>query len=634
MNKNKKEIISLIFSKTLIFLVVVLLVSTFKGMFGEENSLLGVTSIVLMLVLLPKDLTIHPLKNLFGLIGLNLVFGVCALLVSQNLILALILNFAVLAFIGYYFSYELQSPVNSLFALHYLLLMTSPVPSADLPVRFLALIAGPVLIMAAQLLANKNKLSKSRNKIFNSIFDNILLKIELIKSNKDTVNTDKALSISINELKSCVFNSGKSKLNLTECGRNTLTILSCLEKINILLDNIKSSNVNSKLLYDIATVLKDIKDKKSSISISELKNKYKDNNSTDVYDFINTVKALNSEIKDYSNVNNKEEDAKVKLSLDDEFKDSTIHKRHFKLEETRLAYGLRLGIVVSIIYFVITLFNIEYGDWALYTAFTLTQLHSEYTVSRTKKRVIGTILGAILIGVLFNLIPDPTLRTLMLVSAGYIMSYMSDYRNMVIFITFSSVASAALSVTNPNFIIMNRVVFVIIGAVIAIVASKLLFPRHLSNEEKNLNNIEIKVLNKMMERVLLNRDEKSESSVAILSLVPSLIDLRTNYLEINGLDMDMSLINKSKIIINDLYQIHLLEKNNKDYSYVFSKLKKNIENSNTIRILESRIKEDIKSSNNFKEIYIFTKVLNILSEINSIGYNEENQADLYQFLTI
>ncbi|MDU6247692.1 MAG: FUSC family protein, partial [Paeniclostridium sordellii] len=614
--------------------VVVLLVSTFKGIFGEENSLLGVTSVVLMLVLLPKDLTIHPLKNLFGLIGLNLLFGVCALLASQNLILALILNFAVLVFIGYYFSYELQNPVSSLFSLHYLLLMTNPVPSADLPMRFLALIAGPILIMAAQLLANKNKLSKSRDKMFNSIFNNILLKIELIKSNKDTVNTDKALSTSINELKSCVFNSGKNKLNLTECGRNTLAILSCLEKINILLDNTKGSNVSSQLLDDIATVLKDIKDKKSSINICKLKNKYKDNNSTDVYDFINTVKVLSREIKDYSNVSNNEEDAKVKLSLDDEFKDSTIHKRNLNLKQPRLAYGLRLGIVVSVIYFVIRLFNIEYGDWALYTAFTLTQLHSEYTVIKSKKRVIGTILGAILIGVLFNLIPDPSLRTLMLLAAGYIMSYMSDYRNLVIFITFSSVASASLSVTNPNFIIMNRVVFVIIGAVIAIVASKFLFPRHLSNEEENLNNIEIKVLNKMMEEVLINKNEKNKSSVAILSLIPSLIDLRTTYLEVNGLDMNMSLISKSKIIMNDLYQIHLLDETDTDYSGVFSKLKKNIENSTSVSILESRIQEDVKSSNNFKEVYLFTKFLNILSEINNIGYTKENQADLYQSLTI
>lgn len=634
MNKNKKEIMSLIFSKTLIFLVVVLLVSTFKGIFGEENSLLGVTSVVLMLVLLPKDLTIHPLKNLFGLIGLNLLFGVCALLASQNLILALILNFAVLVFIGYYFSYELQNPVSSLFSLHYLLLMTNPVPSADLPMRFLALIAGPILIMAAQLLANKNKLSKSRDKMFNSIFNNILLKIELIKSNKDTVNTDKALSTSINELKSCVFNSGKNKLNLTECGRNTLAILSCLEKINILLDNTKGSNVSSQLLDDIATVLKDIKDKKSSINICKLKNKYKDNNSTDVYDFINTVKVLSREIKDYSNVSNNEEDAKVKLSLDDEFKDSTIHKRNLNLKQPRLAYGLRLGIVVSVIYFVIRLFNIEYGDWALYTAFTLTQLHSEYTVIKSKKRVIGTILGAILIGVLFNLIPDPSLRTLMLLAAGYIMSYMSDYRNLVIFITFSSVASASLSVTNPNFIIMNRVVFVIIGAVIAIVASKFLFPRHLSNEEENLNNIEIKVLDKMMEEVLINKNEKNKSSVAILSLIPSLIDLRTTYLEVNGLDMNMSLISKSKIIMNDLYQIHLLDETDTDYSGVFSKLKKNIVNSTSVSILESRIQEDVKSSNNFKEVYLFTKFLNILSEINNIGYTKENQADLYQSLTI
>ncbi|MCG4723032.1 FUSC family protein, partial [Alistipes putredinis] len=74
----------------------------------------------------------------------------------------------------------------------------------------------------------------------------------------------------------------------------------------------------------------------------------------------------------------------------------------------------------------------------------------EYTVCKSKKRIIGTLLGSVIIFILFNLITDPELRTIMLVLAGYLMSYVSDYRNLVAFVTVSSVASAALYVANPN----------------------------------------------------------------------------------------------------------------------------------------------------------------------------------------
>ncbi|GKZ11120.1 hypothetical protein ANS017_25040 [Paraclostridium bifermentans] len=89
MKKNKKEIKSLIISKTLIFIVVVLLVSSFKAIFKAENSLVGVTTVVLMLVLLEMDLTLNPIKNLLSLISLNLALGLSAFLVSQNAFLGL-----------------------------------------------------------------------------------------------------------------------------------------------------------------------------------------------------------------------------------------------------------------------------------------------------------------------------------------------------------------------------------------------------------------------------------------------------------------------------------------------------------------------------------------------------------------
>lgn len=641
MKKNKKEIISLILSKTLIFIFVVLLVSLFKTIFKPENSLIGVTTIVLMLVLLQMDLTLNPIKNLLNLIVLNLAFGLSAFLVSQNVILGLILNFSIMLFIGYYFSYELKKPVNMMVGLHYMLMIVSPISISQLPLRLLSLVAGAFMIMGVQLLANKNKLSKSRNAMFNTIVDDLLIKIDLLKSQNDTENIDKSLSLNINRLKSLIFESGKSDSHFTECGVNTMNVLSCLEKINSILDTIKNKSYYSQILDDIFSVINDIKNGKFDINISDLDDTYNKINLysldiTDmeaVYDLIDVVKTLNVELKMYTNTINNQKNIQNELSIPQEFKELHVQKNLMKLKSPRFAYGLRLGLVVSLTFFIVKFFNIEYGEWAVYTVFALSQPHSEYTIRKSKKRIIGTIMGSIMMAILFNLVTDPSLRTVMLVLAGYLMSYVSDYRNLVAFITVSAVASAALYVPNPNFIIMNRILFVVIGIAIALIANKFVFNRKLLDEENNLNNIQRDSSRKMLGEVLLNEGSKNKSVIGILYLIPSLIDLRISYLNQNGLNMDKSFINKNKVLMNDLYQIYLLEKDDQVFDKIVSNVEAILINSNNLDIMESRIQEAAKCTSNIKEKLLFIKISRILNVINDMNYSESNQTTLYSYLT-
>lgn len=642
MKKSKKELVSLIISKTLIFVVVVLLVSLFKSIFNSENSLIGVTTIVLMLVLLQIDLTIHPAKNLFGLILLNLTLGLSAFLVNQNVFLGLILNFIIMLFIGYYFSYELKKPINMMVGLHYILMIVSPISMAQLPLRLLSLVVGACMIMAAQLLANKNKLVKSRKKMLDNILDNILLKIKLVKSNNNTSKVDNDLTVSIDQLKSLIFDSGKSESHLTECGKNTINILSCFEKINILLSNISNEVIESDLLDEVYKVLKDIKNEKLDIDVSSLESKYKENNlylldienTIVLYDFISSIKNLNIEIKEYNKVDNKQKDLKNELSIPQEFKNLHVHKRLINLKSTRVTYGIRLGLLVALTFFIVDFFNIEFGEWMVYTVFALSQPHSEYTVYKSRKRIFGTIIGAVIMAILFNLVTDPGLRTMILVAAGYLMSYVSDYGNLVIFVTISAVASAALYVVNPNYIILNRIFFIVIGILIALLANKFILPRKLLDEEENLNNIQKQASKKLIGEILLNKGNRNESVIGILSLVPSLIDLRIDYLKQNGLNMDKAFINKNKVLINDLHQLYLLEKDNTDYKNALDKIKEISHNSTTIDIMEYRVKEVLKTTNNTKELLLLTKISKILNNASTMWSSEESKTDLYQFLTI
>ncbi|OSB09674.1 hypothetical protein B2H97_10250 [Paraclostridium bifermentans] len=640
MKKNKKEIKSLIISKTLIFIVVVLLVSSFKAIFKAENLLIGVTTVVLMLVLLEMDLTLNPIKNLLSLIILNLALGLSAFLVSQNAFLGLVLNFSIMMFIGYYFSYELKKPVNMMIGLHYILMMVSPISISQLPLRLSALVTGAFMIMAVQLIANKNKLSKTRKTMLNAIADNTLFKINLIKAEKDTVDIDLSLSMNINKLKSLIFDSGKTDSHLTECGRNTINILSCLEKINSILGDVKNKSYSSELLDDISTVLKELKNDKFNINSNDLECKYKESvlyslDTTDIeiiYDFINTVKTLDVEIKKYNETHNMQKNIQNELSIPDEFKQLHIQKNLIRLKSPRVAYGIRLGLVVALTFFIVELFNIEFGEWAVYTVFALSQPHSEYTVCKSKKRIIGTLLGSVIMFILFNLITDPELRTIMLVLAGYLMSYVSDYKNLVAFVTVSSIASAALYVANPNIIIMNRVIFVVIGISIALIANKFVFNRKLLDEELNLNNIQIDSSRKMLGEVLLNEGSSNASAIGILYLIPSLIDLRIGYLNQNGLSMEKSFINKNKVLMNDLYQVYLLGKDDTAYDIILSDIKEILDCSNNLDVMELRIQESIRCSHTIKEKFLLIKISKILSIVNDMDYNESSKSNLYSYL--
>lgn len=101
----KKKIIT----QTILFVMIVLFVSTFQNIFGEVNSLIGVSTVVASLVLLEKNLTHNPVISFLELLTTNLLIGILAFIASKNMWLGIIINFATLASIGYIFSYNLST---------------------------------------------------------------------------------------------------------------------------------------------------------------------------------------------------------------------------------------------------------------------------------------------------------------------------------------------------------------------------------------------------------------------------------------------------------------------------------------------------------------------------------------------
>ena len=232
---NKK----LVISKSVTFIFVVVYVVLFKLIFGDENSLVGVTTITAALMFLGKDLTLSPVRNASRLILLNLFIGIATMLAASNIWLGIIINFITLFIISYLLCYNLESPMYFPFTLQYLFLLSSPVSIEQIPKRLIALAFGGIFVIILQLIVNKNRISKSGNKILLNVCDSILSRIEFLKNNSQKDTTNDGIEANINAFRKMVYDKREVDYYLTEEGRIKLNLSVALENIYTILSAVK-----------------------------------------------------------------------------------------------------------------------------------------------------------------------------------------------------------------------------------------------------------------------------------------------------------------------------------------------------------------------------------------------------------
>lgn len=323
----KKNIIS----KTVLFLIIMILVVMFNLLFGEDNTLVGVTTVITILMLLGKDLTQNPVKNFLILLGINLALGISSFIAANNVWVGIIIDFSVLSLIGYYFSYAMTKGLILPYGLQYLFMLNSPVDGHIFVKRIYALIFGAIIIMISQFIVNakKNNVFKKENSI--------------IGFNKD--------------------------------------------------------------------------------------------------------------------------------EIDSVYKEYALFGKKVKIHTIRASYAIRVGLLTAITSFIALYFKLPEGRWMIYTIFSLTELYSENCKIRAWKRLQGTIIGSTVVIVAFMFIKNPALRGLIILIAGYLSSFASDYRDVMILATISAITP--LAITNGSvYIALKRIMYVIIGTILALLANR------------------------------------------------------------------------------------------------------------------------------------------------------------------
>lgn len=541
---NKK----LIISKTVMFIFILTFIMAFKGLFGDENTLIGVTVITATLMLLERDLTSSIGKNLIKFMALNLILGIFAHISLLNPWSGIIVNFTALFIVGYTLSYNLRRPVYLPFGLQYMFMLSVPVTNDRLPLRLLSLIIGAVIIMVAQVIVNNNKLKKSSEKIIISICSELQEKVKLLDKHESIDICEEKIDSLISNLKRIIYDSRKDDFHITNEGENVINILFALERINILLSRPKASK-NKKNLYKINDLLEEIKTyilSKEEFKFSGVQENKEFQEYCIAFETLEKY-IIKLHVKD-SNRN------KEAIMIPEEFKKLWVYKDNINNNSPIFSYAIRVGIVAAIAGFISDYFNISEGRWILFTVFSLIQPYHENSIIRTKKRIVGTFIGAAMFMVLFTIFKDNGIRVLLVLFAGYMNSYARDYKEVVITATISALGAASV-IGIPLELTINRILFILLGALIVFLVNKFILPYNGEKGNQYLIEMYEYIASKIAIEVYMNsKGENNTQVIKNLFLISALIEDRLLFIsDIFKMENQEEFIKSQKASINFSY---------------------------------------------------------------------------------
>lgn len=618
---NKKFVIS----QSILFIFIVGFITVFKSIFGEVNTLVGVTTITAILMFLRVDLTISPIKNTIKLLVFNVVPGLAAYLALLNPWIGIPINIVVIFIIGYNLYFSLKDSLYLPFTLQYVFMIATPVTSSELPMRLVSLLVAPIAIMLFQVSVNKNRITKKGNKILADVCDDLIEKINNIEEKVDYTEINNRIKSSINEFRKIVYDNRRDDFYLTEEGTIKVNLSVALEKLSVLLERHTNNEDEKKIILYLNKVLKEVKealienrdvDILNDSVIKELNENIIDKQSV-VLHILNSIELIDSCFRELKKLG-KENYNKVKGGqLPEKYRKLKIFKRDFSDKSVKFSYAVKSSIGISIAIFIADYFNISEGKWIYFTTWSLIIPIYELSKKKTKDRFFATVIGSISVVILFSIFKDSTIRGLILILSGYIRLYNDEYRYATIFNTISAIGAAAL-MGGQTVLSIKRIIFVILGSIIAMLVNKFILSVKIKEANEELQNMYINTIKDMLKEVYLTLTErKVTNEMKNLLLVTSMIEekiaennkallteiqeksLRLERLLVINIFELQEIINKSKISEKDLLYIikdlklllHFNKKNN--MMLTIEKIDNHIENADNIydKLILINIKE-------------------------------------------
>ncbi|NFN47104.1 FUSC family protein [Clostridium botulinum] len=471
-------------------------------LFGIKNIMLAFPIALTSTVLSRQNLQVKTTSKILKLIVVDLAIVLAAFISSQNSYLGIIINFISIFLIMYNIISPYDMAFYKPFIMLYIFTQYARVSLEELPLRILAVIFGVLVIECSNIITKVNEKSKLGNSITSSL---LLIKTQLnnIIDGKFEEDIVKKCSKIMRELVYKVYITRHKKYLTTNLGRIQFNIYINMEYLNLYLRNIyfeyNNNEIQKNEVEDTINVIDDILDYSNySITVEELENKinlFKDmynNKSKTLTEICNIMNSLKISIKELKELGNKEIN-KIYSEWEKEnienFKES-FHKG------MRFNFAMRMAITLTIVLFIGEILGYYKIIWAIITIMSVIQPYYEYTLNKTKERIIGNVIGILFTGIFINLVNIKWITILILIASLYLLYGFKEYYKISLFASIASICIASLT-ENINVLLIYRVIYVIIGVAIVIIVNKKVFPYKLKDGIDELI-IKIDKLNTML----------------------------------------------------------------------------------------------------------------------------------------
>lgn len=439
--------------------------------------MIAVSIVVIALMLVSIDLNEDIFRKTFLVSVVIVILGIGASIALLNPIVGLIINIIIIFSVVNQTVDNYKPPMYFPFIISYVfMLMSSPANLNDLPLRIVSILVGSVYVLLIQLVLNKDRFKKTILGTRSGIIFNITKQIDNILN--DTYNESLNIEVDslVNTSVKAIYDTKSKAKYVTEKNKGHLHTSLCLQNLStsllIFQDEEFVTDEEKEFLIELKSILKLVNEyfsssldkklilEKIDLTMNNLNENIKNEN------FKNIVQTLDN-ITEYLKLTDKHTDKSL-------WKNDLIISNVLKRIDTKslsFKFALKLSLSLSITIFLVSIFDLTYGRWMIFTMLSIIQPHYDGTSKKAMHRVLGTLIGIIIFTVIFSIIKDNTIRLNITLLAAYIGIFVGKYQYSTSIVAISALGSVAIGGGGVE-ILGFRLLFTFLGCVVAMIINR------------------------------------------------------------------------------------------------------------------------------------------------------------------
>lgn len=461
-------------------------------LFGQNNIMISFPIALTAAVLGRQNFNVKTFNKTINIILINLIIVTFAYISRLNLLTGIFINFITIFFIIYTITTAYDPTFYKPFIMLYIFTQYAWVPLNEMPKRYLAVIFGMfIIIICNKIVSDVNEKSILGKSVYKSLS---LISESLNDILKGNYTKEKELECTeiMRSLAYKVYVSRYRNYLTTNLGKIQFKIFMDIEHLNLFLRKIRdgyaNNDVSNEEIEDLINLLENIKMFSSNkISLDEVVNEA--NRYVNRYIqktrygyeisviLINLSKNINSLNSVKMGDNNKVYEKWQRSYFD---KTTYTFKEYLKSDSIRFKFAMRMAITLTLSLIIGELLGFYKIIWAIITIMSVLQPYYEETLKKTKERVVGNMMAIIFTGIAINIIDNKFLTIAILIASLYLLYGFKEYNKISLFSAIASISVASLS-SNINELLVYRIIYVIIGILIAIIANKYIYPYKLKD---------------------------------------------------------------------------------------------------------------------------------------------------------